>query len=206
MGARTGAFVGELYDCVLSSGEMAGRAVAERFDPWHAAFVGNDRHRSMLDNPVIEEVDEMGDAEFVLCTGPRQASDTIEDYLAESGEAASRNLRMVCANPDREVIRGDAREICAGAIAERYETEFAGDAAWHGKPYAPVFDEVLRILCEPARLRVLVVGYGIHTDIAGATAALGITPGDDPAPSGLKAVSSEHHQSPSYASARPRWD
>ena len=217
----------ELYDCVLSSGEMAWRAVAERSDPWHAAlgrratFIGNDRHRSMLDNPLIEEVDEMGDADFVMCTGPRQASDTIEDYLDELSAAADRKLPMICANPDREVIRGDAREICAGAIAERYETVFAGDVAWHGKPYAPVFDEVLRILDNPPRARVLMVGDGVHTDIAGAAAAdidallvcggihaaaLGITPGDTPAAPALAAFLREHEQSPRYASARMRWE
>ena len=217
----------ELYDCVLSSGEMAWRAVAERSDPWHAAlgsnvaFIGSDRHRSMLDNPLIEEVDAMCDADFVLCTGPRQASDTIDDYLAELSAAASRKLPMICANPDREVIRGEAREICAGAIAERYETEFAGDVAWHGKPYPQVFDEVLRILGEPPHARVLMVGDGIHTDIAGAAAAgidgllvcggihaaaLGITPGENPAPSVLEAFLSEHQQSPRYASARLCWD
>ncbi|MDH3739337.1 MAG: TIGR01459 family HAD-type hydrolase [Alphaproteobacteria bacterium] len=217
----------ELYDCVLSSGEMAWRAVAERSDPWHAAlghrvaFIGNDRHRSMLDNPLLEEVEKMVDADFVMCTGPRQATDTIEDYRAELQAAASRSLPMVCANPDREVIRGEAREICAGAIAQHYEIEFSGNVAWHGKPFPPVFDEVLRILDTPPRARVLMVGDGIHTDIAGAAAAdldgllicggihaaaLGITPGDDPAPTVLKAFLDEHDQSPRYASARLRWD
>ncbi len=217
----------ELYDCVLSSGELAWRAVAERSDPWHAAlgrrmaFIGSERHRSMLDNPSIEPVDEIADADFVLCTGPRQAADTIDDYVAELAAAASRELPMICANPDREVIRGDQREICAGAIAERYERDFAGDVAWHGKPFRPVFDEMLRMLKDPPRGRVLMVGDGIHTDIAGATAAdidavfvcggihaaaLGITPGDRPAAPVLEGFLTEHGQSPRFAAAGLRWD
>ena len=217
----------ELYDCVMSSGEMAWRAVAERSDPWHAAlgrravFIGNDRHRSMLDNPCVEEVGEIGKADFVMCTGPRQATDTIDDYVPELAAAAGRNLPMICANPDREVIRGEAREICAGAIALRYETEFGGDVAWHGKPYAPVFDEVLRMLEEPACARVLMIGDGVHTDIAGAAAAaidallvcggihaaaLGIAPGDLPEAEELDRFLTEHGQSPRYAAARLRWD
>ncbi len=217
----------ELYDCVLSSGEMAWRAVAERTDPWHAAlgrrtaFIGSDRHRSMLDNPYIEEVGEMADADFVMCTGPRQAADTIEDYGDELAAAASRELPMICANPDREVIRGDQREICAGAIAEHYETSFGGDVAWHGKPYRPVFDEMMRMLGDPPRARVLMVGDSVHTDIAGAkiagidgvlicggihALALGITPGDVPEASVLEAFLDEHGQSPRYAAARLRWD
>ena len=216
----------ELYDCVLSSGEVAWRAVADRSDPWHAAlgrraaFIGNDRHRSMLDNPHVEEAGGMGDADFVMCTGPRQATDTIDDYLSDLAAAAGRNLPMICVNPDREVIRGEAREICAGAIAERYETEFGGDVAWHGKPFAPVFAEVLHLLDEPPRPRVLMVGDGIHTDIAGAgaagldavlvcggihAAALGIMPGDVPAVTALEKFLTEHRQAPRYAAARLRW-
>jgi len=216
----------EQYDCVLSSGEVAWRAVANRTDPWHAAlgrravFIGNDRHRSMLDNPHVEEVAGMTDADFVMCTGPRRATDTIDDYLSDLAAAASRKLPMICANPDREVIRGEAREICAGAIAERYETEFDGDVAWHGKPFGPVFDEVLRMLGDPPRERVLMVGDGVHTDIAGAAAAgldaalicggihaaaLGITPGEAPGAAVLGGFLREHGQSPRYGAARLRW-
>jgi len=217
----------ELYDCVLSSGEVAWHAVANRSDPWHAAlgrravFIGNDRHRSMLDNPHVEEVDGIGAADFIMCTGPRQALDTIDDYLPDLTAAAGRNLPMICANPDREVIRGEVREICAGAIAEHYETEFAGDVAWHGKPFAPVFDEALRMLEDPPRTRILMVGDGVHTDIAGAAAAgldavlicggihataLGITPGDMPEAAALEGFLAEHGQLPRYATARLRWD
>lgn len=216
----------DFYDHVMSSGEIAWRAVAERSDPWHAAlgrrvfFIGSERHHTMLDNPNMEEVDDIADADLVLCTGPRKATDTIDDYLPELSAAADRKLPMICANPDREVIRGEAREICAGAIAEHYETHFAGDVAWHGKPHASVFDEVLRILGQPPRERVLMVGDGIHTDIAGAAAAsidaylvcgglhaqaLGITPGDDPDIAALERFLDEHGQSPRYAAARLRW-
>ncbi len=216
-----------LYDCVLSSGEVAWRAIAERSDAWHAAlgrraaFIGPDRHRPMLDNPQIDPVDAIDDADFVMCTGPRQAADTVDDYVADLDAAAGRKLPMVCANPDREVIRGDQREICAGAIAERYEIAYGGDVAWHGKPFAPVFDEMLRMLDTPPRSRVLMIGDGVHTDIAGAAnagidavmvcggihaAALGITPGDLPAAAALDAFLTEHGQSPRYAAARLLWD
>ncbi|MFB0922901.1 MAG: HAD hydrolase-like protein, partial [Alphaproteobacteria bacterium] len=63
------------------------------------------------------------------------------------------------------------REICAGALAEAYETRFGGDVAWHGKPYRPVFDAVLASIGSPDRARVLMIGDGLGTDIAGAAAA-----------------------------------
>lgn len=216
-----------LYDCVMSSGEIAWRAIAEKNDPWHAAlgrrasFIGPDRHRPMLDNPEIDPVETMVDADFVLCTGPREPGDGVDAYLGDLEAAARRSLPMICANPDREVIRGDTREICAGAIAERYEADYAGDVAWHGKPFAPAFDEVLRMIGDPPRARVLMIGDGLHTDIAGAqsagldavficggihAAALGIAPGDLPEPGVLEGFLADLHQSPRYAAARLRWD
>ena len=52
---------------------------------------------------------------------------------------------MICANPDREVIRGGVRQICAGAIAERYES-LGGEVRWYGKPDPTIYDECFRLL------------------------------------------------------------
>ncbi len=166
-----------IYDDIFCSGEVAWRAIRDRADPWHAklgtaaAFIGPDRHRPMLDNPGIAREAAIADADFVVCTGPREAGDTLDDYLPELEAASARGLPMVCTNPDREVLRGDQREICAGAMAEAYEGRFGGDVAWHGKPYAPVFDAVLSALGAPAKDKVLMIGDGLATDIAGAAAA-----------------------------------
>ncbi len=166
-----------IYDDIFCSGEVAWHAISNREDPWHqklgrrAAFIGPDRHRPMLDNPGIDQATEIGEADFVICTGPREAGDRLEDYMPELEAAAARALPMICTNPDREVLRGDAREICAGALAEVYERDLGGDVAWHGKPYRPVYDEVLKSIGSPDRARVLMIGDGLLTDIAGAETA-----------------------------------
>jgi HAD superfamily hydrolase (TIGR01459 family) len=166
-----------IYDDIFCSGEIAWHAIADRVDPWHArlgrraAFLGPDRHRPMLDNPGIDAEANISEADFLLCTGPRNMGESLEDYLPELEAAAARNLPMICTNPDREVMRGADREICAGALAEAYETRFGGDVAWHGKPYRPVFDAVLASIGSPDRARVLMIGDGLGTDIAGAAAA-----------------------------------
>lgn len=164
----------DIYDDIFCSGEIAWHAISNRNDPWHralgtlAAFIGPDRHRPMLDNPGVEREAEIGEADFLICTGPRDEGHRLEDYLPELEAAALRGLPMVCTNPDREVLRGDKREICAGAMAEAYETRFGGDVAWHGKPYRPVFDAVLKSIGSPDPSRVLMIGDGLLTDIAGA--------------------------------------
>ena len=209
-----------IYEDVFCSGEIAWRAIRDRSDPWHnrlgrrAALIGPDRHMPMLDNPGIDAAVELGDADFVICTGPREAGHTLDDYMAELARAAAAKLPMVCTNPDREVLRGDAREICAGALAEAYETHYGGDVAWHGKPYRPVYDEVLRILDNPERDRVLMIGDGLHTDVAGAAVAgidaafivggiaaerLGASKGALPAAENLAALLDEVGQAPRYA-------
>jgi len=166
-----------IYDDIFCSGEVAWHAIRKREDAWHsklgrrAAFIGPDRHRPMLDNPGIDGEAEIAEADFVICTGPRDMGHTLEMYLPELEAAAARGLPMVCTNPDREVLRGDAREICAGAMAEAYESRMGGDVAWHGKPYRPVFDEVMRSIGSPDQSRVLMIGDGLATDIAGAAAA-----------------------------------
>lgn len=209
-----------IYEDVFCSGEVAWRAIRDRADPWHAklgrraAFIGPDRHRPMLDNPGIDGEAEIEDADFMICTGPREAGHALDDYIPELTRAAAAGLPMICTNPDREVLRGTAREICAGALAEAYECRFGGDVAWHGKPYRPVFDEVLRHLGDPDRRRVLMIGDGLGTDIAGAAAAeidaafivggiaaerLGAPPGDLPAAARLEALLNEVGQAPRYA-------
>jgi ribonucleotide monophosphatase NagD (HAD superfamily) len=81
---------------------------------------------------------------------------------------------MVCANPDKVVHRGEKLIVCGGALADLY-VELGGHAAMAGKPYAPVYDlalaEAERHLgrtIDPAR--VLCIGDGLATDVAGANA------------------------------------
>ena len=83
--------------------------------------------------------------------------------------AAARGLPMICVNPDLLVIRLGVQEPCAGALAARYEA-LGGRVRYFGKPYPDVYDLALARLGVPPA-RVLAVGDGLATDIAGADAA-----------------------------------
>ena len=76
---------------------------------------------------------------------------------------------MMCVNPDLLVIRLGVQEPCAGALAARYE-ELGGRVRYFGKPYPDVYDLTLSRLGLPLT-RVLAIGDGLATDIAGADAA-----------------------------------
>ncbi len=75
------------------------------------------------------------------------------------------------------VERGDRLVWCAGALAALYEQE-GGPVVYAGKPYAPIYFLALETINGLAgsavpRNQILVIGDGVHTDIAGA-ANLGI--------------------------------
>jgi hypothetical protein len=77
---------------------------------------------------------------------------------------------MVCANPDLVVIHRGKAEICAGAIAQRYE-QLAGPVQYFGKPHPPIYRDCFALLGISDRRRILAVGDSLRTDIAGANAA-----------------------------------
>lgn len=112
------------------------------------------------------------DAAFISCTGLIDyETETPEQYRDLLAEGALRRLPMVCANPDIVVQVGGALRYCAGALAALYET-LGGVVVMAGKPHPPIFELAYRRLealgVEADRRRMLVIGDGPKTDIAGA--------------------------------------
>jgi HAD superfamily hydrolase (TIGR01459 family) len=114
-------------------------------------------------------------AAFITCTGlVDDETETPEDYRKVLSLAALRGLPMICANPDRVVQRGEKLVYCGGALADLYQT-LGGKAVMAGKPHAPIYEASLaeagRRLGRPVdRTRILAVGDGLATDVAGANA------------------------------------
>jgi HAD superfamily hydrolase (TIGR01459 family) len=120
-----------------------------------------------LDLTIVQTVEE---ADFILALGIERAGDKLEKFRPLLQAAAARSLPMICANPDLEVMRGEAREICAGALALFYE-EIGGDVRYHGKPHEGVYQRCFAMLEGIPRTRILGIGDSLRTDIAGAAAA-----------------------------------
>ncbi len=77
---------------------------------------------------------------------------------------------MICANPDREAIRAGVRGISAGAIAEAFQDQHAGEVRFHGKPHPEIYARA-RSRTGAAPDRILAIGDGLATDIRGANRA-----------------------------------
>lgn len=168
----------DCWDLVVSSGDAAqdamfAGAVGRRI--WH---LGPEKDLGFFnaipaewaDAPAIERV-PLDEAEGIVCTGPfDEQTEVPEDYRARFLLAKTRNLPMLCANPDIVVDMGHKRIYCAGALAALYE-EMGGTALYFGKPHPPIYDLARRRLATIGAGdggRILAVGDGINTDIAGA--------------------------------------
>jgi HAD superfamily hydrolase (TIGR01459 family) len=163
-----------LYTGILTSGEAVRRALSAPPDLWWAELgpkvfhLGPERDRPVLDGLPLVLAETPAEADFVLNTGPddhRNPTD-IAEFEAVLQACAARKLKMICGNPDLEVIRGGVRVLCAGSLAVRYRV-LGGDVRSIGKPDPAIYQPVLEQLGLPAD-QVLAVGDSLRTDIAGA--------------------------------------
>jgi len=205
----------DLYGPVMSSGEAVRNELESRADPAFAQLgtrlyhLGPPRDRNIFDGLAgIVEAD-LASAHFVLNTGPIEFDHQVADYEDVLSKAAARHLPMVCANPDRVVVRQGKMVICAGALADRYR-ELGGHVIDRGKPDPAIYRTCLAKLGVPAA-QVLVVGDSLETDIAGGLnagldcvmvaggvhrEALGIAWGAMPDPEKVTALATRHHRMP----------
>jgi HAD superfamily hydrolase (TIGR01459 family) len=161
----------EAWTEIVTSGDATRGLLRDRA-PGPAWRIGPER-----DEPLYEGLgllfSDLAEARFVACTGPDDDEvETPEDYRAVLTEAAGRGLEMVCANPDRVVQRGDRLIYCGGALADLYR-QLGGPVAMAGKPFAAIYDLALSRAAAARgrsldRARVLAIGDGLATDIAGA--------------------------------------
>jgi HAD superfamily hydrolase (TIGR01459 family) len=161
------------WSALVTSGDVTRILLAERA-PGPFYRLGPPRDAPLYAGLGLEFV-PLDEASFIACTGLVDDDvETPEAYRALLTAAAARALPMICANPDKVVQRGDRLIYCAGALAELYET-LGGTAIMAGKPHAPIYAASLAKAAELAgapleKRRVLAVGDGVGTDVAGANA------------------------------------
>ena len=211
----------EAYDSIATSGDSARAAMFQGAVGEKVWFMGKPSDEPFLDkmelieNPVDIQRVELEEAEGIVCCGP---FDPLADPAVNRPQflyAKQKGLKLLCANPDIVVDRGEVREWCAGALAQLY-TEMGGESLYFGKPHPPIYDLARRRLAaidkdtDPAR--ILAIGDGPHTDIDGAMGedidALFITGGlaaretgtvTQPDPDKLQAYLAKEGVSPQYS-------
>ena len=164
------------WDVIATSGDSARAAMFEGVvgeKIWHIG----ERHDApffepleLLTDPVAIEKVDLEDAEGIVCTGPFDPMADPSVLRPQFLLAKTRGLKLLCANPDIVVDRGESREWCAGALAQLY-TEMGGESLYFGKPHPPIYDLARRRLVqfgvEIPDDRILAIGDGIRTDVLG---------------------------------------
>ncbi|WP_376095394.1 HAD hydrolase-like protein [Roseomonas sp. CCTCC AB2023176] len=167
----------DLYDAVVSSGETTWTLLRDRTHPFvrdlgpRAARIGPARDLLGLEELGFTADATPEKADWVLNIGPDPAlgGEAVAPYEPLLERLLARDLPMVCVNPDRAVVAGGRRLICAGALSEWYAAR-GGRVLDVGKPLPLAYAPVLEALGLPLR-DVVAIGDSPHTDLAGAQAA-----------------------------------
>lgn len=181
----------DAWDAIVTSGdairaELAARAPGPMFKIGRGEYDAPLWEGLGLDEAPLER------ARFFAVAGLERDDETPEDHADVLRAARARDLEMLCANPDIVVQFGDRLIWCAGALARDYEA-MGGRVVMAGKPHAPIYELAYKEILDPRRLageiptsqpdmpartpaaqvnksRILAIGDGLPTDIAGANA------------------------------------
>lgn len=166
------------FDEIVTSGDAAQLGLFSGTFGNSVFHIGAERDLSFFDitcdlisKPIDVNLVDISRASNIVCTGLfNEMIEQPSDYDQIISEGISRQLPLLCANPDIQVDFGHQRLWCAGAIAASYE-KAGGTALYFGKPHKPIYDLALKKLhkINPTitKSEILCIGDGILTDIAG---------------------------------------
>lgn len=168
----------DAWDTIASSGDSARAAMFRGVVGEKVFFMGEwgrdeefFQPLNVIEDPVGISLVPLEEADGIVCCGPFDPFADPDVNRPQFLYARQKGLKLLCANPDIVVDRGEEREWCAGALARLY-TEMGGESLYFGKPHPPIYDLARRRLAALGRNvasdSILAIGDGIHTDIAGA--------------------------------------
>lgn len=163
-------FPRDAWDGIVTSGDAIRAELAKRA-PGPMLKIGPPEDKSLWDGLGLAFAPLEG-ARFIGISGPDRVDETPADYADLLHLAQARDLEMLCANPDIVVQWGNKLIWCAGAIARDYAA-LGGRVVMAGKPHPPIYAlayaELEKHLARfIPRERILAIGDGLSTDVAGA--------------------------------------
>lgn len=163
----------DAWDAIVTSGDAIREELATRAPGPMFKIGPDDYDRTLWEGLGLAQA-PLSDAAFFAISGLNRDDETPEDYADVLTQARARDLDFICANPDIVVQHGNRMIWCAGAIARDYEA-IGGKVIMAGKPFPPIYDLARKELKQIAgrdveASRILCIGDGVVTDIAGANA------------------------------------
>ncbi len=155
------------YDDVVTSGDVTRNLFMTTYRDAKVSHIGPEKDKPLVAGlPVTFTSDD--EAEVCLCSGLiDDQTEEPEDYHGQLEALASRNIPLICANPDKVVEMGGRLIYCAGALADLYQ-ELGGETIILGKPHAPIYQAALDVAGNPDLSKVLGLGDAMRTDMRGA--------------------------------------
>ena len=147
---------------VFTSGEAAHKYLISHLGKKNFCHIGPPRDFDLFKNIEKNNVLNIEDADYFLCTGLFEDQENDLDYYKKLLSNHT-SKKMICTNPDLIVDRGEEREYCAGSVAKSFE-EIKGEVIYFGKPHPPVYNLSTNIINK----KVLCIGDNLNTDIKGA--------------------------------------
>ena len=167
----------DTWDEIATSGDSARSAMYRGVVGDKVWFIGETHDQAFFDpidfleDPLEITQVPLEQATGIVCMGPQDSMADPETMRPQFLMAKQMGLKLLCANPDIVVDRGDIREWCAGALAQLY-TEMGGESLYFGKPHPPIYDLARRRLfglgVDVPDSAILAIGDGVITDIKGA--------------------------------------
>jgi HAD superfamily hydrolase (TIGR01459 family) len=165
----------DAWDVIATSGDSARAAMFTGVVGDKVWFIGETTDQSffeplkIVENPMTITQVPLEQATGIVCSGPFDPHADPAIYRPQFLYAKQKGFKLLCANPDIVVDRGESREWCAGALAQLY-TEMGGESLYFGKPHPPIYDLARRRLAALglSDARIICIGDGIKTDIQGA--------------------------------------
>jgi len=165
----------EWYDYTITSGELGYQWLSsdqatskDNMRGKHYYYIGPAKDLDILDGLDYQRSDDIKSSDFLLNVGFGSEQQSSADWQMLLRAAKALSLPMLCLNPDSEVVKiSGERFDCAGVLAAEYE-RLGGKVKYFGKPFAEVYVHCMEWLAPLPKSRVLAIGDGITTDIAGA--------------------------------------
>ena len=150
------------FENVFTSGEAAHKYLISHLGKKNFFHIGPPRDFDLFKNIEKNNVLNIEDADYFLCTGLFEDQENELNYYKKLLSNHT-SKKMICTNPDLIVDRGEEREYCAGSVAKSFE-EIKGEVIYFGKPHPPVYNLSTNIINK----KVLCIGDNLNTDIKGA--------------------------------------
>jgi HAD superfamily hydrolase (TIGR01459 family) len=155
----------------------SGDAVREQLEFWNDDIfknlgkklyhIGAERNQDILSGINVNSVDSVDEADFILLTAYIDEGEDLSQFDEILTKAKTRNIPVICANPDVDICHGDKTRYCAGKFALRYKN-MGGMVYYYGKPDHKIFDKVIEKF-NLDKSKLLMIGDTIETDITGAS-------------------------------------